>query len=141
MNTRRAGALAIVVMVALVAIIIAADRGMMPEWIERFYDWPGGDKLGHLVLMGTAAFVVELALAGRSHSLRFGGRTAKLWLGSLGVGAAVIAEECSQLAFPSRTFSLADLACSLAGVLAGGALARALLARAGARARGGEAGE
>lgn len=143
MNSRRARAIAfaIVIVGALVAIIVSADREMMPASIARLYDWPGGDKLGHFVLMGAAAFAVELALGGRRVALRIAGHRLSLRLAPIVVGAAVIAEECSQLALPSRTFSFLDLAFSLAGVVAGGALATALLGRRSARARGPERGE
>jgi polysaccharide biosynthesis protein VpsQ len=109
------------------AIVVAADRGALPNVIRRLYDWPGGDKAGHVVLLGGLAFVVDLALRGR----RVGAGPRAPLLGSVLVAAAITAEEASQAFFPGRTLSLVDLACSFLGIYLGGRAATALLRRAG----------
>ena len=102
--------------VVLLAIVVAADRAALPGWIRRLYDFPGGDKVGHLLLMGTFAFLADLAARGR----RIAGRVP---LGSAVVAGLVTAEELTQALFPARTFSGLDLAASLAGIATGAWLA------------------
>jgi polysaccharide biosynthesis protein VpsQ len=92
-------------------IILFADRGQMPAFIAQLYNFPNGDKVGHFFLMGGLAFITGLLLPD-SWKKR-----------GLFVLAGLIAlEEFSQLLFSHRTFSLLDLACSLAGVAAFGLL-------------------
>jgi GNAT superfamily N-acetyltransferase/VanZ family protein len=81
---------------------------------------PGRDKTGHFLLMGGLALFAVLAFAGR----RFAGRTVSAAAVLAVVSAIVIAEEGIQWWLPRRSFSLEDLASSLAGVaLFGGAAA------------------
>jgi VanZ family protein len=95
----------------VVIIVVAADRGALPQGIRALYGFPGGDKLGHFVLMGTLALLADLAIRRRF--------TRRLPLGSTVVAALVVIEELSQALFPERTFSGADLAASLLGIAAG----------------------
>ena len=81
---------------------------------------PGGDKIGHFILFGILAFLVNLVL--RATVVRSGGRA--MLLGSIIVMTIVVAEEVSQLFFTSRTFELLDLTADLAGIWAFGRLAR-----------------
>ena len=104
----------------IVAIIVAADRRVLPAALMEIYNFPGGDKLGHVVLFGGLAFLVEMSLRGRTFPAA--GRV--LSLGGLVLAVAVTIEELSQQFFPGRSFSLADLAASYAGILMGIALAR-----------------
>lgn len=100
----------------IVVVVVAADRDTLPAWIRWFYTWPGGDKLGHFVLMGALSFVVQRAVdrgAGRR------GAAVLLSPGPLVVAALVALEEWSQLAFRSRSASWIDLAASLAGIACG----------------------
>ncbi len=80
---------------------------------------PGRDKTGHFLLMGGLALFAVLALAGRS--LR--GRRVSTGTVFAGVVVIVLVEECVQWWLPRRTFSLVDLAWSLAGVAVFGAAA------------------
>ena len=93
-------------------IITWADRGAMPRAIAMLYAFPAGDKIGHLLLMGILATLVNLSLAARRVSI--GGQ--RLLLGSLVVAVAITFEEASQLLFRQRTFSLADLGMGYLGV-------------------------
>ena len=96
-----------------VGIILLADQG---RGFWGFLDSiPLGDKLGHLVLVGTLAFLLNLHLKGR----RFPGRAGWLMLGSGIVAALMTVEECSQLFVPHRTPDALDgLANLLAAALA-----------------------
>ncbi len=93
-------------------IITWANRGTMPRAIALLYHFPAGDKVGHLLLIGILATLVNLSLAARRVSI--GGQ--RLLLGSLVVAVAITLEEASQLLFSQRTFSLADLAMGYLGV-------------------------
>ena len=116
-GTRRGAAIAFaaVGVLAFAMIVVAADHGRLPPMIERLYRWPGGDKVGHLVLLALLAFALETALGGRR--LRVG-RLA-IPIGVLALGVAITAEEVSQAFFPARTLSVVDLACSYFGIALG----------------------
>jgi hypothetical protein len=122
------GLLAVAGVLGFTAIVVAADRQALPAVIRRLYDWPGGDKVGHVVLLGAVTFVVASALRGRR--VRLGSWTPRL--ASTLVTVGITLEEASQAWFPGRTLSAADLACSYLGIYLGGRAAAALLARTGA---------
>lgn len=73
---------------------------------------PWGDKIGHFLLFGTLALLLNMALGFRQVNIR--GR----WFhwGSVLVFAFATAEEFSQLAFPSRTFDVLDMLFDLLGI-------------------------
>jgi polysaccharide biosynthesis protein VpsQ len=125
-SRRMMALLAVAFVVAFGAIVVAADRGALPVAIKRLYAWPGGDKVGHVVLLAGLTLLLELALGGR----RVGRGPRAPRLGSMLAAVAITAEEASQAFFPGRTLSLADLACSYLGVYLGGRAAAALLRRA-----------
>jgi polysaccharide biosynthesis protein VpsQ len=104
--------LAALAILALIAIILLADQGRLPDFITSLYAFPDGDKVGHFCLMGAVSFCVNLGLSGR----RIFFRGMRLPLGSLLVALAITLEECSQLRFPARTFDLLDLSASLLGI-------------------------
>jgi polysaccharide biosynthesis protein VpsQ len=108
-------------------IVLAADRGTLPVGLRRLYDWPGGDKVGHVVLLAMVTFAVALALRGRTWRI---GRWS-LPVASVVVAVGITLEEASQAWFPGRTLSLADLACSYIGIAIGSWGAAALAARVG----------
>jgi polysaccharide biosynthesis protein VpsQ len=96
----------------VVYIIWAADNGTMPPIIFTLYHFPYGDKIGHFLLLGMLAFLINGNLPGR---------TLKLFSLSIPIGALLtisfaVLEEVSQLFFPARTFSLLDLGSSLLGI-------------------------
>lgn len=86
---------------------------------------PGGDKTGHVLIMGLLAAGCVIAFTGR---LWRGRPISSRWILLL-VALGVTADEFIQLAVPSRTFSWLDLLASLAGVAFFGALAAAWVAR------------
>ena len=103
-----------------VFVVSSADLGQMPAPIAAVYNYPNGDKLGHFLLMGLLAFLVNLGISCRTVRL---GRW-QLLLGSLLTAAVSLLEEFSQIFFAHRTFSLIDLAFSLLGIWLLGGLAR-----------------
>lgn len=93
-------------------ILLAAYTNNLPAYLNRIPDY---DRFGHVILYSLAAYLGHRLL----HYRRWGfwGWRWSLWgwLFSLGT----IAEESLQALSPNRTFSYIDMACSLAGILAG----------------------
>jgi polysaccharide biosynthesis protein VpsQ len=94
-------------------IVFRADTGTMPQLLVRIYDFPYGDKVGHFFLMGSLALSINMAFPAcqirlLNHSLP---------AGSLITSAGVLLEECTQVFFKTRTFSLADLAADALGII------------------------
>jgi polysaccharide biosynthesis protein VpsQ len=117
--------LAIAFTAGFAAVVVTADRGALPDGIKRLYDWPGGDKVGHVALLAGLTFFGALAFRGRR--VRLG--TWAPQLASVVAAAGITLEEASQAFFPGRTLSVADLACSYVGIYLGARAAAALLAR------------
>lgn len=74
---------------------------------------PCGDKIGHLVLFGTLAWLLNRSLR---HCI-FPSRSLPLPLGSVLAFIFAAVEELTQLAFRSRNFDLTDLMADLAGIV------------------------
>jgi hypothetical protein len=104
--------------VAFTLIIVAADRGAMPPVIAALYAFPGGDKVGHFLLMGGLALLVNLSLSSRTVTIL----SRQVLLGSVLVAAVVTIEECTQALSANRTFSLLDLGFGYAGIVCAGYL-------------------
>jgi hypothetical protein len=103
----------------LCCLVVLADSGR-GRWLFRMAESiPGGDKIGHFILFGLLAFLVNLVM--QASVIRFGRLT--LLKGSALVMVIVIAEEVSQLLFVSRSFELLDLTADLAGIWIFGQLA------------------
>lgn len=98
---------------AAVALVIwfadHRDTQSIFSWIQVL---PGGDKLGHFLILGGFAFVLNHAL--RCRTVTLGGKP--VLLGSLVVLTLAAAEETSQLFIPGRTFDLLDLAADALGI-------------------------
>lgn len=90
-------------------VIVGADRGTLHAMLGWVNSYPYFDKVGHVVLIGTLAFLLDHALVGRT--------VWRLQLGGLLVAAAMTLEEISQAWMPTRTFDLVDLAANYTGVL------------------------
>lgn len=99
---------------AVVALIVwladHRDTQFIFDWLRAL---PGGDKLGHFLILGGFAFVLNHSL--RCRTVALGGRP--VLLGSLIVFLLALAEETSQLFIPGRTFDLLDLAADALGIL------------------------
>lgn len=104
------------------AIVVLADLNAIPPIVRKVYDFPNGDKLGHLVLFGllnfflTSAFLPRFTLDRKRIALSIG----------LILALVAAAEEWSQQFFSARTFDLADLMASFIGVAVGGRAAMRL---------------
>ena len=101
----------------IVGVIYAADRHLARGFFGWVQSFPMGDKVGHLVLMGTLAFLLNRALAVRSIP-------PGVQLGGVIVAAFVVAEEISQRWFPWRTFDYGDLLADFIGIALADWLAR-----------------
>jgi VanZ family protein len=103
----------------VLGIIYLANMGGLPKEIRRIYDFPYGDKIGHFFLMGILSFSVNWTVFSSttpSKSIRL-----LLWA-TFALTFFVTLEEFSQCYFPRRTFSLADLLFSYAGIFLGALL-------------------
>ena len=98
-------------------VIYAADRHLARGFFGWVQSVPLGDKAGHFVLMGTLAFLLNRALAGRTVS-------PGVQLGGVIVAVFVVAEEVSQRWMPRRTFDYADLLADFVGIALADWLAR-----------------
>jgi hypothetical protein len=105
--------LAIGFFLLLAAIVIAADQGEIPPFIKSLYRFPGGDKLGHFLLMGLLSFFVNMALPLRPADKPW----RSLLIGSGVVLLVVTIEELSQGLSSNRTLSWSDWICSCAGIV------------------------
>ncbi|MCD4686722.1 MAG: VanZ family protein [Anaerolineae bacterium] len=121
---RRITRVTIAFIVLLWLIVFIANAGLGPRVFKFLKMVPGGDKTGHFLLMGTAAFLVNLSL----NAARMQVGSLSLLRGSMLVAVAVTAEEFSQVFFASRGFSLIDLAADYAGILLFGWLAARIVA-------------
>ena len=107
-------------LVMCAVIIYFADRGLLKPVYAFIGVHPGSDKVGHFVLIGALAGLLNLALGLRE--VRWLGRG---WLlGSVLIVIFCTLEEISQLWLPARSFDLLDLAGDYAGILFFGWLAK-----------------
>ena len=101
-------------------IIFCADRRLLRPFFSFVTAYPGLDKVGHFLLIGGTAFLLNLALG-----LRGWRALGRRWLvGSVIVAVVFTLEEFSQRWFPSRTFDLLDLTADYVGILFFGWLAK-----------------
>ena len=106
-------------------VVLAADLGLVQSLLPFVYVVAGGDKIGHLVLMGMLSFLVNLAF--RAQRLQLAG--VKPLKGTLLVLLVVTLEEASQSLLPHRSCSLVDLAFDAAGVVGLGLVAESMVRR------------
>ena len=106
--------LAILFAFLLLLIIVLADMGALPHFLQVWNDLPYGDKAGHFILYGILTLLVDLAFF-RSRP----NRSRELLTVTSGLILALLIglEEFSQQYFVDRTFSLMDLAASYLGVI------------------------
>ena len=106
-------------------IIVVADIKSTSYLLSFVGNIPYGDKIGHFVLFGVLAFLVNFAFGMRNLSF---GRFEYL-LGSLIVIIGITVEELTQIFMRGRTFSWLDLFCGYAGILVFGEIARIIYRR------------
>ncbi len=107
---------------AFLSIIVIADSGNGNHFWSYVGRVPCGDKLGHLGLVGTLSFLLNLLLEGRPAP----GRWSAMMLGSLLLLAFMTLEEASQAFIPHRSFDLLDGLANIIGVFCGEGLVRML---------------
>ena len=96
----------------IIGATLLANAGLAEGAFRLVRAVPGGDLIGHFGLYGSLSY----GLGGWMRRSQ-----PKRWVGILaGVAVLVSVEEIAQMAIPTRTFSLADLAASLSGLLLGG---------------------
>ncbi|MDY6991475.1 MAG: VanZ family protein [Pseudomonadota bacterium] len=108
--------------ILLLLIIWAANQGSYQSIFKLVYVLPFGDKLGHFILIGFLALIVNLTW----HCARFKCFKWQLLKGSALVLGIVVLEELSQLFIASRTFDLGDLVFDCLGIWVSGHLAQFL---------------
>jgi VanZ family protein len=105
--------LAILFTVFILLIIVLANAGILSHYLILLHKFPFGDKLGHFLLYGILALLINLSLF-RSRPLQD-----RRWIAvRLGLILALLIglEEFSQQFFSKRSFDLVDLAFSYLGV-------------------------
>ncbi len=98
--------------VFVIWMMVLADLDKTNLIIDVGHSVPAGDKIGHFILFGMLALLLNMALQFRQIDLR--SRT--FHLGSVLVFAFACLEEFSQLAFSTRTFDLIDMLFDLFGI-------------------------
>ena len=106
--------LAILFSLLIILIIVLADMGALPHFLQVWKDLPYGDKAGHFILYGILTLLVDLALF-RSLSNQSPKQVAVI--SGLILSLLIGLEEFSQQFFANRTFSLKDLAAGYLGVI------------------------
>ncbi|MEI8341386.1 MAG: VanZ family protein [Verrucomicrobiota bacterium] len=109
----------LIYMLFIATIIAAADEGRLRWLFSLAGKVPEGDKIGHFLLIGSLAWLLNASLGWRRSQVL--GRA--VLLGSMIVFAFGTIEECSQRFFPSRTFELLDLLGDYTGIAVAGLLA------------------
>jgi len=109
---------ALVFFLFLALIILAADTGQMPAFVRAAYDYPNGDRVGHVVLYGIFAFLLSSAFPST-----FRLRSFRVSIALLALLVFCVAEEFSQSLFSTRTPDPVDLICSCVGAMSGSWLA------------------
>jgi len=98
--------------VFMALVIYSANQGLDHPGIALVRVLPFGDKLGHIVLWGTFAFFINLALGGRT--IGIAGK--RLLIGPLIAIAIVSVEEASQGLLSNRTLDAGDMVANLVGI-------------------------
>jgi hypothetical protein len=104
---------------ALMGVVLAANFGIARPAFRALGRLPYGDKFCHVILVGILSFLVNRALLCR----RFSVARVRLLVGSSILALLVVTEEFTQMAIPSRSFDVLDLAANLIGVILFGYLA------------------
>lgn len=96
----------------IVWLIFQADMDKDNLFMTIAHEIPYGDKIGHFLLFGILALLINKALNYRMirrYNIR-------LYLGSVIVFVFAFCEECSQLAFETRKFDVVDMLFDLFGI-------------------------
>lgn len=99
-------------LIFIITLILLADIKGTEYLLRMIPKVPHGDKIGHFILFGFLAFLVNFGFEFRSVSLF----KRAFYLGSLIIFAFATVEECSQIFLSTRSFDLIDLAADLGGI-------------------------
>lgn len=115
----------VIYLLIVAGIILVADTKSTSYVLGFVGDIPYGDKIGHFVLFGVLAFLVNFTFGMRNFYFgRFG-----YLVSSLIVMIGITIEEFTQIFMRGRTFSWLDLFCGYAGIVVFGELARVVYRR------------
>ena len=103
----------------IIGIVVLADGGHL-GFLSFVYDFPHGDKVGHFILFGILAFLINLTFL-RSLPISTSKRVAVTV--TLILALAIGVEEYSQRFFANRASSIVDLLFGYAGIALGAWLA------------------
>jgi len=106
--------LAILFSLLIILIVVLADMGALPHFLQVWKDLPYGDKVGHFILYGILTLLVDLALF---RSLPNQRPKQVAVISGLILAILIGLEEFSQQFFVHRTYSLQDLAAGYLGVI------------------------
>ena len=106
---------AIAFVVFFLAVIVIADRGDGDRWWAFLLRIPGGDKLGHVGLVGVLCLLCNLAIPWRQH-VRL--PAAMTWTTAVLLTLLTL-EEIAQAFLPHRTCDFGDWLADLIGLALG----------------------
>jgi len=93
-------------------IMYAANTGRELLFFQLLEYIPMGDKLAHVVLIGTLAFLLNLLFGGKTFAVR----GIQILLGSCIVFGFITIEEFTQMYIPNRNFDWIDLMANYLGI-------------------------
>ena len=96
----------------IIGLIVLADLDKKNLIMDIGHAVPWGDKIGHFILFGTLALLLNVALKFKQIKIY----KRMFHLGSVIVFSFAVVEEISQLAFSTRTFDLIDVLFDLLGI-------------------------
>ena len=96
----------------IVAVLLVADLGLMPNISALLQGYSGLDKVGHFILVGILAWLFNSAF--RLGQLNLGGL--RIFIGTIVVVTVVTLEEVAQLWIYTRRFELIDLLAGYLGI-------------------------
>ena len=96
----------------IAVIIFLANTGGDLGLLKLIHKIPMGDKIAHMTMVGTLAFLVNLSLKAQTFEfLKF-----QILVGSAIVLCSITVEECSQIWIAHRNFDLLDLTFNYIGI-------------------------
>jgi len=103
----------------ILVLIVWANTGNMPHALKIIYDFPSGDKAGHIILFGILSYLLNYSAS----SMLEGPPGSVVLRVSLFLIILVGFEEWTQQFLANRTSSWIDLAFSYSGIMIGAWLA------------------
>mgnify|MGYP000613273912 CR=1 FL=1 len=93
-------------------ILYSANTGTMNSFFAKINQVPYGDKIAHMCLVGTLAFLLNLLLSAKTFTFK----GFNILVASFGVFCFMTVEEFSQIWIDNRTFDLLDLTANYIGI-------------------------